>query len=207
MAVTRVALFLISPFEQQPDVGPGIVSTLSYATVPDANATGKSFTCAYCPPSRGSGVSVAQETMFVGTNAAGGKTLQTFKNNLALDGSAAITAEFISQRLDPENRGDSNQGRDSVSKRYDFVAMDGANLTDDGGQLYWLKDIDPATSPVVSWTEFTYTAGDRGFYFESGLGKFVHLRGVYDGMTAGQRLLSGFSLRYRLVGKSEEGKI
>ena len=206
MAVTRVALFLISPFEEQPGVGPGVVSTLSYTAVPDANATGKSFTCAYCPPSRGSGVSVAQETMFLGTNAAAGVTLQTFKNNLALDGASPIQAEFISARLDPENRADSNAGRDSIAKRYDYVAMDGANLTDDGGTLYWLRDIDPVTSAVVSWRQFDYEPDDKGFYMEESLAQYVHLRGVYSGLTACQRLLSGFSLRYRLVGKSEQGR-
>lgn len=207
MAVTRVALFLISPFESQDDLGPGITTTLSYAAVPDANETGKSFTCAYYPPTRGSGVSIGQETMFLGTNSAVGKNFQTFKNNLALDGSSPIEAEFISQRLDPENRGDSQQGRDSVQKRYDVLAMDGANLTDDSGQLFWLKDIDPITSPSVQWTEFSYASGDKGFYFESGLAKFVHIRGTYSGTTVGQRLLSGFSLRYRLVGHSEQGKL
>lgn len=206
MSVTRVLVFIADPNEEQSDLGPGVCSTLSFSAVADANTTAKAFTCMYAPPAYGSGIRMAQPTVFLGTNAAVGKTYQTLRPDLKRDDGTAITREFISARLDPDSRADSQQGRDSTTKEFSWLNIPGENLTSRGEQLYWLKDLDPIDSPMVAWTEFTYQTGDTGFFFENGLANWIHIRGVDDGSTDGEVILSSFVLRYRPAGKGEEGR-
>lgn len=205
MGITRNFIFAIDPYLPQGDLGPGLCSTLSFTAVPDGNDSEKSFSCGYAPLTRGSGVSIAQETLFIGTNAEAGYTYQTLKDNLTQDGSNPVVAEFITRRLDPDSRPGSGN-RESSTKRYENLDFNGPSILELGGSIYWTKDCNPIRDNTVSWKEFTYNSGDTGLYFEKGLGNWVHIKGVCSGASAGDILLSAFTLRYRYVGRGIEGR-
>ena len=198
MGITRQYIFGIDPKG-------GVCQTFGYAQVPDANTSGKAITCAHYPAAKGSGVSLMQETLFFGTTSAVGKMFQTFKDSQSLDGTEAIEGEFITARLDPDNRADGgpNRGRDSTQKRFYFVNHNSPTMIDRGGTLYWTKDVDPLTDSMVVWTEFQANEGDTKFYFEKGNANWIHLRGVHDGVSSNSVHLSGFALNYDTISRGE----
>lgn len=195
MAVTRQLIFVISPKD-------GVVNTYSFSGIDDANNEGKAFTCGYVPGARGSGSTLMQDLMFLGTTSAAGKTYRTFDDSLGLDGSDTIRSEFITARIDPDNR-ENFGGRDSTTKRYEWVDLNGPNLAEIGGDIYWVSDTDPVNDPNLIWTEFNINSGDTRGYFESGLANHVHLRGVHTGTDQGKVHLSGFAIHYITVARGE----
>lgn len=209
MAITRVILFTLDPEKDQSDLGPGVVSTLSFFEVPDGNPDDLSFTCMYCPPATGSGIRMAQPTLFLGTNAGAGQTYQTFRPDIRDDSAWPVVFEWITARLDPDARADSQQGRDSTTKEFSWLSIPYV-VRDALYHLYWAKDVDPIRSSMVSWTEFVSTdTSDTGFSFEqsgSGLANWVHLRGVGYSSLGIREVLSSFVIRYRSAGKGEEGR-
>lgn len=205
MGVTRVLIFAIDPYQEQGNLGPGLCTTISYADVPDGNDTEKAFTCAYVPPSKGLGVSIAQETMFLGTTSAAGKMYQTLDRRLSLDGSTAITYDVITARVDPDNSSDSSS-RESTTKRYDVLDFNGPSFLDFSGTGYWAKDCNPVEDASVTWKTFQHQAGKTGLYFESGLANWIHVRATGSSPNSGSTVFSGFTVRYRHIGKGVEGR-
>lgn len=205
MGVTRNFIFAIDPYKEQSGLGAGVCSSISFTAVPDGNDTEKAFTCGYAPPTRGSGVSISQETLFLGTNTEAGKMYQTLSENLSQDGTASIAWEFITARIDPDSRPDSGS-RESSTKRYEGLDFNGPSLLEHTAQAFWTKDCNPIEDSSVTWKEFSYDSGDTGLYFESGLANWVHLKGTGSGTASRETMLSGFTVRYRHVGKGAEGR-
>lgn len=196
MAITRQLVFCIDPKS-------GVACTFSYADIPDANDSSKAITCAHVPAARGSGISVMQESMFFGTTSAVGKTFQTLRDTLAKDGTEDISAEFITSRVDPDNRSDERTQREPTTKRYEWLIFNGPHPVEKGGNLYWTKDVDPIRDSLVTWNQFSMDAGDSTTYFESGLAEWVHLRGVFSAIQNNEIHLSGFGVQYNTVRSGE----
>lgn len=181
-----------------------LYSTQSFSAVADGNSSAKAFVSAYVPPSKGTGVNPEQETIFVGTTSAVGKTYQIFRNDLALDDGATITGSAITRRIDPEARIDKNQIRIANSKRYHALRFHGQapNLTD--VIIEWTKDVDPTTSPMITWEELTGDSGDIVLEFESGLAEWVHLRVTDTGTVVGRPVFNAFAIVYYPLGARED---
>ena len=194
MAITRQLLFVVSPKD-------GVVNTFSFSGIDDANNESKAFTCGHVPGARGSGATLMQDLMFLGTTSAVGQTYRTFDDSLGADGSDSIVSEFITARIDPDNRDE--RARDSTTKRYEWADFNGPNLSEFGGSLYWASDVDPVREPMLSWNQFSLSSGDTRGYFESGLANHVHLRGVHTGSDQGKIHLSGFAIHYTTVARGE----
>lgn len=199
MGVSRQLILCIDPRSDA-------INTISFSSVPDGNSSGKIFTCAYVPPAKGSGISITQETMFIGAVSEVGTMFQALKQDVAMDGASNVVSEFITQRLDPDNRIESGRRRSNSTKRYLSVQFNGTIPGEKGVELSWLKDTDPIESNSVSWTTFATNTGDTLVEFESGLADWVHLRGVHNGATGNEVHLDNFSLHFVRVGEGREGR-
>lgn len=202
--VTRNLIMGIDPYREQGEFL-GEVTTISYYAVPDGNNENKCFTCAYVPPSRGSGIAIVQETMFLGTNAEVGLIYHTFVDRAGDgDGGGNVRAEFITVRIDP----DLDEGKgESTTKRYATLDFSGPNLLDYyNTTLSWTKDCNPVEDVIVTWTDFIPTIRDTQVFFEKGLANWIHLKGVSTGQNNNKILLGGFTVRYNRIGKGAEGR-
>lgn len=188
MAVTRQIIFGISPKE-------GLAQTFSFVQAPDSNSSSKAFTCAIVPKTRGAGVNLLQETVFLGTTSAAGVTLQAFKRGVAKDGIHTVTASAVSHRLDPDVRED-RRSRSHTTKRYRRIYFHGDNPRAAGREIYYTKDTDPLTDPMTTWTAFEGDADKSFNEFSSGIAEYIHIKMVDETDVIDSEALCEFSLEY-----------
>lgn len=197
MATTRQIIFGIDPRQ-------GLAQFLSFAQVPDGNASEKAFTCAFVPPARSSGTTLMQESVFIGGNTGAGITLRALQDTLALDGTDPITAQWVSARIDPEVRADANQVRRKIAKRYDKLSWNGENPELRGDTtVQWAKDIDPINSPTVNWMSFSGVPARSRVQFPSGLAEWIHLRIVDTSTVTGLISVPPFMIEYYTIASQQ----
>ncbi len=199
MGVSRQLILCIDPRSDS-------INTISFTAVADGNSSGKIFTCAYVPPAKGAGISITQETMFVGGVAEVGTMYQALKQDVTMDGASNVVSEFITQRIDPASRSEGGGARTNSTKRYLSLQFNGTVPADKEVELSRAKDIDPVGGNTVTWTDFAGSSGDTIFEFESGLADWVHLRGAHDAATGNEVHLDNFLLHYVRVGEGREGR-
>lgn len=202
MSLTRQLIFGIDPYRQE-----GYIQTLSFEDVPDANTSSKAFTCGLVPNSRSSGASLLQETMFLGTTSAVGKTYQALKDTLSLDGSMASTATWVSQRIDPEARADSRNVRMVTQKRWLSVTFNGESVLRDGVSIQYCLDGDPLSGDPITWRDFVGSEGDRKLYFDGARSHWIHIKVVDESTTFNEIVIPPFSVEYISDGTEREGRI
>lgn len=203
MGITRQLIFGIDPYSSEQRI-----STLSFADVPDANTTSKAFTCGLVPHSRSSGVSLMQETMFLGTTSAVGKTFQALKDTLSMDGAMAVTATAVTQRIDPEARADDsgrNAPRDVTQKRFLNLNFSVTSPFRDGMSISYCLDGDPISGDPVTWKDFLGTEGDTKISFDGARGNFCNLRFVDTSVRYNEIAVPAFALNYVPEGAEREG--
>lgn len=198
MAITRQVIFGIDPEL-------GLAETLSYSEVPDNNVSAKTFTSAFVPVTRGAGVTLLQESLFLGGSSEAGVMFQTLKDNLAQDGTTNIVSTFVTARIDPESRPEIRAPREANTKRYHSLQVNGVNPLAKGVTLSWTKDVDPIRGPTVLWKDFNGDGSKTVLMFESGLAEWVHLRGVHSAATSNEIHLDNFQIGYYPVGEGRQG--
>lgn len=198
LGITRQIIFGIAPKD-------GAAFTLSYGDVADGNSGAKAFTCALAPSSRGAGVSLSQTTIFLGTTGAA-LTFQTMRNDKGLDGATAVTYDFITNRIDPDSRPDSQKGRARTTKRFKKLGFSGFEPAVAGTTITILRDLDPIIDASIATYEAIHQGSDTTeLYFNNGLCEWFHLRGSGSGNIAGQIILSNFDTEFYTVGRRPGG--
>lgn len=198
MGITRQIIFGIAPKD-------GAAFTLSYAAIPDGNADGKAFSCALSPSTRGAGISLSQTTLFLGTVGAN-LTFQTLRYDKGMDQATAITGTFVTNRIDPDSRPDSQKGRARTTKRYRKVTTAGFEPSRVGLTLTHAKDLDPILdSSTITYSAFEGGTDDSQLEFPEGVAEFVHLKGTESGNNSGEIILSNFDVEYYTVGRRPGG--
>lgn len=194
MGLTRQIIFGIAPRD-------GAAFTLSYTDIADGNSSAKAFTCAIAPATRGSGVSLSQTTLFLGTTAAN-LTYQTMRSDKGQDEATPVIGTFVTNRIDPDNRSDSQQIRRRTTKRFRRIGMVGFEPSRTGLEVSYARDADPILdSSTVVYESFEAGGDDSELEFPNGLCEFFHLRGTDSGNNAGQIVLSNFDVEYYTVGR------
>lgn len=205
MAITRQLIFGIDPYGREP-----YIQTFAFADVPDANEDSKAFTCGVVPHSRSSGVSLMQESVFLGTTSAVGKTFQAFRDTVAQDGSSTVTAMAVTQRLDPDARldtgSDSTQAKRVTKKRFINVNFSGQSPLRSDVEISYCLDGDPLSGDPVVWRDFLADEGDTKLSFDGALGTFCHIKIVDESTTYNEVVFPPFCLEYISEGTEREGR-
>lgn len=203
MAVTRQLIFGIDPYTNEQ-----YINTFSFADVPDSNALSKAFTCGLVPNSRTSGVSLMQESVFLGTTSAVGVTYQAYKDTIGTDGTTGVTATAVFQRIDPEARADvpaMRAARQVTQKR--FLSLDFASPTtyQDDVQVSYCQDGDPTTGDPITWKDFLGTIGDTKLSFDGCRANFIYIRVIDTSVRYNVLGVTPFSIEYISDGEEREG--
>ena len=197
---TRQIIFGIDPRGSDP-----LTFTLVFDDIQDGNEDLKAFTCGYYPPTKGAGSSLAQESIFLGTTTDAGLTFQALRDDKTQDGTTAITARAITQRIDPDARPDANIARSKSTKRFLQIAFNGKAPSDLGLDVYYAKDSDPIKDPAVTWIEATSATGDTQLEFEDGLADWLNLKFETTVSNVDDEIISAFDVIYYGTG-SREGR-
>ena len=193
MAIARQLILGIDPAN-------GESFTVAFADVPDGNTEQKFFLCGYCPPQKGLGISVMQESVFLGTSQPVGRTYQAFLDALSLDDLTPITGRVVTHRIDPEARADANALKNATTKRYLKLILGGDNpMQANEATIEWLKDEDPL-GPMATWQPIAGDADDTVLHFESGLANFIHLKIEDASMVVNRIVLPPFSIGFYSIG-------
>lgn len=197
---TRQIVFGIDPRGSDP-----LTFMLVFADIPDGNEDLKAFTCGYYPPTKGAGSSLAQETVFLGTTADAGITIQALRDDKTQDGTTPIVARAITQRIDPDARPDANIARSKSTKRFLQIAFNGKAPSDIGLAVYYAKDGDPIKDPAVNWIEATGASGDTQLEMEDGLADWLNFKFETTVSNVDDEIVSAFDVVYYTIG-SKEGR-
>lgn len=204
MGITRQLIFAIDPYSNEQ-----YINTFSFADVPDGNSSSKAFTCGLVPHSRTSGVSLMQESAFLGTTSGVGLTFQAFKDTLSKDGTSDVTATVVFQRIDPDARADitrhDSDGRNVTQKRFLNINFSLPSPYESGFAIDYCLDGDPTTGDPVTWKNFLGTAGNSKLSFDGALGTFFYLRIIDTSMRYNVIGVPPFSLEYISEGPEREG--
>lgn len=174
--------------------------TLAFGHCIDGNPDRANFLCGYCPPQKGTGMSVLQECVFLGTTVGTGLTFAALIDALSMDGgSMAIRGRCITHRIDPDARADVNQVKSSTTKRYLKLILGGNNPMQFGLKIQWTKDQDPL-GPFVVWQDISGDPDDTVLYFENGLANFIHLKIDDSTNIVGKVVLPPLSIGYYGIG-------
>lgn len=197
MGITRQLVFGISPTDKA-------FFTLSYAQAPDGNADLKAFTCACVPSSQGGGTNIYNDSIFLGTTAGAGVTLQTLRQDRSQDGTSPIEEFFITNRIDPESRPDTRSIRRSSTKRMKKLRFHGFNPIDRGVTLTYAVNSDPIEAAgIITWNSFEYHAGYSEIHFPKQIASWINLMGSGSGNNSGKIILSNLELEYYSAGSRE----
>jgi hypothetical protein len=201
MGTTRQLIFGIDPYGNEP-----LIQTLEFAQVPDANLTGKAFTCGVVPKARSSGVSLMQETVFLGTTSAVGKTFQALVDTLAEDDGETVTATAVTQRIDPDARADGSNFQSVTQKRYLTINFNGNSVIRTGASASYCLDGDPISGDPLTWVNFLGTTGDTKLSFDGAKGNFAHLRFIDASNSYHEVAVPPFCVEYISEGVEREGR-
>ena len=202
MAITRQLIFAITPGENgRRDE----CFSLAFGDVADGNSSGEAFTCGVMPPSKGSGISIMQETVFLGTTSGAALTFQAFKDTLALDGSTAIRGRAITHRIDPDARADSSARRSVTQKEYENLNFNGTSPMERGATIQYCRDTYPLRDATVEWNPFGGSSTDTLLSFEKRLANWVNIKIEDSSTSVGVPLLPPFSIEYISDGEEREG--
>lgn len=201
MGTTRQLIFAINPYGDDE-----YMTTISFAQVPDANLTSKAFTCGLVQNGSTSGATLMQETVWLGTTDAVGKTFQAFDSSLAEDDGETVTAMAVTQRLDPDARADSKNPRFVSQKRYLTLNAHGKPLKRSGVTVQACVDGDPLSGDSLTWVDLQGDNDDQLLYFEGARGNFIHLKIVDSSNTHSEVAIPAFSIAYNPDGPEREGR-
>lgn len=193
--ITRQFCFGINPES-------GEANLYEWADVPDGNSSAKAFTCGVVPPCKGAGINAFQETVFLGTTSGVGKTFQTFKDRVALDGTQPITATAITHRIDPDAREDGPYGKATTMKRYESIQWAGKNPAESGAHVYYARNSDPLVA--ATWTELAGDVTDSLVTFVKGLAQWVNLKIVDATTNINTVILPPFGVNYTTIGDGRD---
>lgn len=202
MGITRQLIFGIDPYGTEP-----LIQTLEFSDVVDANTEGKAFTCGIVPKGRSYGVSLIQEAMFLGTTSFVGKTYHALMDTLAQDGTEAVTATAVTQRIDPDARIDSSRRNPLrvTKKRFLTINFNGKSPLRTGVSIQYCLDGDPISGDAVTWIDFLGNVGDTKLSFDGALGNYIHIRLVDSSNKYHESVLPPFSIEYISEGEEREG--
>lgn len=129
------------------------------------------LSCGLVPHTKGSGITPAQETLFIGGIGLG-KMYQTLDQALAQDDGQDFEAEAILNNIDPvvETR------ELADTKTYVRAEFPTVNPYDAGVTLYMSANVnDPHKSPT-NWEALTHKAGSIRAYLNNKKARFINLR-------------------------------
>lgn len=182
----------------------GLTGTFSWADVADLNESDKGLTSGYVPRTKGSKISLLQDSLFLGTINAG-VTLQTFRGDLGRDGVTAFKAKAITNRIDPAIVNRPQTVENPNLNRFWQVEYFDVNPIAHGATVQYTRDaIEPHTNAVV-WEDFKGLSDGARFAFNNGLARWVHLKIEDDTEKFNKPVFGGFTLVYDDLGTRERG--
>ena len=194
---TRQIIFGIDPKN-------GLSGTYSWASVPDKNSSQKGITCAYVPETKGTGISLLQETVFMGTINAN-ITLQSFRDDLAQDDGVVIGGELITARIDPTQKTSESPlagGAFTDSKRFNQIVFPELNPLDKGLSVEISRDARRPDTETPVWQSLARSPGRSKATVEKGVARWLNMR-IVDNTTLvmtpvfGSFMVSFYSLGVR----------
>lgn len=201
MGTTRQIIFGIDPYREE-----SYIQTLAFASVPDANTSAKAFTCGVVPSSKGTGASLLQEVIWLGTTTATALTFKALDDTVSLDGASTVTAMAVTQRLDPDARVDSGDARAVTQKRFHNANFNGKSPKRTGVTIQHCLDGDPISGDPITWTDLVGDNGDTKLYFEGARGSFIHLKFTDTSTTYNTVVIPPFGIEYTSEGPEREGR-
>jgi hypothetical protein len=175
-------------------------ATYSWPYVEDGNLDSHFFSCAFVPEAKGTRYAGNQDSLFLGTMNAG-KTIKTFCRALGQDDSTPVTAEFITNRLDPTLL----ENQESDAKRFLKATFPYVNPMAKGMSLYYATEAEAPHKNSTTWSSVYWKTPQTRVGFPYGLGRWLHLKGVDATNTVDEPIFSAFGLDYyRLYNRDGE---
>lgn len=177
-------------------------ATYSWPMIEDGNLDGKLIMCAHCPTEKSNVFRSSQDQIFLGTKEVD-YCIRTFANEYGYDGYDPISAEFITNRIDP-----SMLVEDGVAdaKRFLRITFFDTNPFELGVDLTYSRDIEDPLVDAVVWEDVYWATGKSRATIPHGLARWVHFKGVDNSVKVNKPSFGAFLLSfYRLYNRDKEG--